>query len=135
VESDILALLMSLKAEDGYIKHRISRDVYYSPMGHCFLNKWLFPDRAVSIGVYEDVMHHKYDSISVDFYSTHEEALTPAEKELSKIGRKAQRSSDQKRREHYLTYELPKTSFIKDVKGSLLPFVRAYLKVYGHKEP
>jgi hypothetical protein len=134
IEDDILNLLSSLKAEDEFIKHRSSRDIYYFPLGHCFLNKWLFPDNKASIGIYEDLVHRKYNAISIEFYSKDAAALSPIQKELSKIGKKAKLVSEKRWGEYYLTYEVAKSAFIKDVKGILLPYIKSYLKVHDHKE-
>ncbi len=92
VDGDILSLLTSLKADQGFIKHRGSRDVYYYPMGHCFINKWLFPENRVSVGIYEDLVHGDYERISVEFYSKSSEALIPVQKELEPKGKKPRSS-------------------------------------------
>jgi hypothetical protein len=55
---------------------------WWSQLKYCFLNKWLFKNEDISIGVYEDILEKGDLSVCICYYSKKEEKLRDLEAKL-----------------------------------------------------
>lgn len=124
-------LMYELDCSDGYKVFRKPSGEYYIPMTQVFINKHLFSDNPISIGIYENIYSEIFDDkIIIEFYSKQKSVL------LEFISRYSEKSLVQVEseliaieNEYYWSEEVDKKFFINNTQEILRPKLVKYLEI------
>ena len=133
LDQQITELLSELNMEGGLKKHRYSGSLYFTCFGNFFINRWLFSEQDVSIGIYEDIFSSRFDEVAFDYYSDDSMKLDEFSEGLRANWRgeagvppvKVYENNDGDT-EFAVQILIGKREFLNDPKTTLRPLVEAY---------
>lgn len=125
-------LLNELDLMEGWKMYRHPSGEYFRVINHLFINKCLFSDNEICIGIYEDIFSvNVSEKIKIEYYSTDKELLSQflsAYKDkypnLIKNGEFIEDAG-----EFSWSIDLNKKEFLDDVKKVLKPIILNYLDI------
>ncbi|MDD2497869.1 MAG: hypothetical protein PHY90_07055 [Desulfitobacteriaceae bacterium] len=120
--------------EAGWTTYKRPKGEYFDNIAHVFVNKWLFNDSDIGIGVYEDIFND-FNKIVIEFCSKSEEALNDFKEKCSEANLKftgdeqLDEDDESKWDVNTWTFHLDKKAFVENVKEMLRPFIRIYKRI------
>jgi hypothetical protein len=132
IESELINLLYELGMPDAIKKYRIPKGAYWDALPNLFLNKWLFSENPISIGVYEDIFNDKYfDSVVIEIYSNDEMRLKEFIKRVRNEMPDFKGEAGSEKGEHFYSVYFDKMSFLDDPRKIIKPIISTYQKLLG----
>lgn len=137
IYKEIRELLNEEDLLEGWTSYKRPKGEYFDNIAHLFVNKWLFVDSEIGIGVYEDIFND-FNKIIIEFCSKREDDLNNFIEKCSAANLKfpedelTEEDVEPKWDVNTWTFRLDKKAFVKDVKETLRPFIRNYKRIiYG----
>ncbi len=134
IEKEIEELLNEMGFQDSYSRFRHSPDTYDWGLERLFINKWIFPERIISVGIFEDMKSHIFKDITFEFYSNNKEALAKFREKYIQLDKgnslkHPEITKEDNKTEFYLTYFIDKNEFVENTKKVLKPLFEKYSKI------
>lgn len=132
IYNKIRDLLSELDMMEGWKKYRGPSGEYFVDINHLFINKCLFENNEISIGIYEDVFSEDVsDKITVEYFSEDEMIL---EKFINFYKEKEKKPINNIEITEgygcfYWRFDLNKKEFLDNVKECLRTFILNYLDI------
>lgn len=132
VYEEIRDLLNELDLMKEWEAYKNPPGEYLSEMNRLFINKSLFSNNEICIGIYEDVFSDNVlDEITIEYYSRNKEPLNKfvsiyKEREPSLV---YCNEVVEEYRQFFWNIKLNKKEFLDDVKGTLRPIILSYLDI------
>src|SRR5208283_1400776 len=111
-----------------------SRAYFFPQMANLFLNRWLFADDKISMGLYEDVFH-TYDVI-IAYYSNDKYLLERFEQLYNQSYHCSLKMSwDERYKEGYFERKIPRNEFFDGVETNFKEELSRYLHIIKLTSP
>lgn len=76
VYSDICGVLNEEDISDGWTSYRSPSGEYFTAINHLFVNKWLFQNNKISIGIYENIFDNfELENVIIEYFSEDRDLL------------------------------------------------------------
>jgi hypothetical protein len=130
---DIHNVLTEENITEGWVGYRNPPGEYFAPMNQLFVNKCLFPNKKISIGICENIFDNsQFDKVTVEYYSEDKDLMIKFIEKYMDLGMKP--SNDSKEPEclydaFLWSFEIDKVSLFERTKELIRPFVKNYLQV------
>lgn len=131
VYSDIRSVLNEENLMEGWTNYRSPSGEYNYPMFQLFINKLLFSNNIISMGIYEEIFDDsKLNSVVVEFYSLNKEALEEFKSKYKELKLQPKNSNDlvelDDSTEFYWSFYVDKKTFLEKTKETIKPFIKNY---------
>ncbi len=131
VYDDIRSVLNEENNADGWTSYRKPSGEYFMPLNQIFVNKWLFQNNKVSIGIYEDIFNDLYlDKVVIEFFSEDKETLMQFINKYRELNMFPKNNSDDINNDDYEGYfwsfYVDKKAFFDMTKETIKPFIKNY---------
>ncbi|MEQ3339917.1 hypothetical protein [Clostridium butyricum] len=132
IYSKIKELMKEENCADAWKDYRNPSGEYFVALNHLFINKWIFSDSDISIGIYEDIFSN-CNNINIEYYSCNQEILSSfveKYKDLNLVPEGDKIIDDDKYAGQYFwRFSISKKSFIENTKKVLRTHIRNYKAV------
>jgi len=131
VYDSIQELLSEMDRLSGWKNYRKPPGEYFFNLNHLFINKWIFTDYEISIGIFEDVFKDT-TKIIFEYYSLDSNLLADFVSEYQKLNLKPDNINAIDNDTYdgsCWSFSIDKDIFLKDVKKSAEPFILNYLRI------
>lgn len=131
VYNDIRSVLNEENNPDGWTSYRNPTGEYLMSLNQIFVNKWIFPNNKVSIGIYEDIFNDSnLDKIAVEYFSDDKEVLMQFINKYRELIMFPENNSDDINNDNYdgyfWSFYVDKKVFFDKTKEIIKPFIRNY---------
>ncbi len=131
VYGDIQEFLSEKDYLNGWKNYKKPPGEYFFNLNHLFINKWIFTDKEISIGIFEDVFKDT-TKITIEYSSTTPSLLEKFVSEYQNLNMRPENNHEIDKETYdgnFWSFSVNKTDFLKDVKKSIEPYVLNYVKV------
>ena len=132
IYEEIKGLLIELDLEKVWKEYNHPSGEYFFDINHSFINKYLFEDNKISIGIYEDIFSDNVsDKITIEYYSKDKVSLREFMNIFRKKGLKSINDIEISEMDEcfFWNFHLDKKEFLNNTKECLRPIISNYLDV------
>ncbi len=116
---------------DGWKNYKNPKGEYFSNISHLFINKCIFENNDISIGIFENVFAD-LNQITIEYYSDSFDPLNKFKEEYMalKLQPENEKEVDQDTYEGCCwSFYINKNDFINDVENTIKPFIHNYMTI------
>ncbi|WP_160691669.1 hypothetical protein [Clostridium sp. C2-6-12] len=131
VYNDIKEVLCKENLLDGWIEYKKPSGEYFPTLNHLFVNKWLFSNNAVSIGICESIFDEEHTNfVAIEYYSANEKLLIKFIEKYRELNLMPQNNDDniksESYEEFYWTFLVDKKEFFNNTKEMIKTYIKNY---------
>lgn len=131
VYNDIRSVLNEENSPDGWTSYRNPSGEYLMSLNQIFVNKWIFPNNKVSIGIYEDIFNDSnLDKVIVEYFSDDKEVLMQFINKYRELNMFPENNSDDINNDDYdgyfWSFYVDKKVLFDMTKETIKPFIKNY---------
>lgn len=133
VYSDIRNILYEENVSEGWTGYRNPPGEYFMPLNQLFVNKWLFQNNKISMGIYEDVFDDsKLDKVVIEYFSDDKDLLIKFIDKYRELNMLPQNDTNDIKNDKYdgyfWSFNINKKEFFeeKNTKEIVKPFIKNY---------
>lgn len=132
IYEEIRDVLFELNLKDGWKNYKNPNGEYFYVLNMLFINKILFENREIVIGIYEDIFSDDVSENIILEYTSEDKELLIRFRELYIEKNFTPTNSAEIFEEYdnfYWSFELNKKAFLEDVKKNLKPIIKNYVDI------
>ncbi|AJQ27548.1 hypothetical protein [Pelosinus fermentans] len=132
IYNEIKAYLIAENLSYGWSDYKSPPGEYYDCTNQLFINKYLFRDNSISIGIYENIYQSSNSNdLVIEFYSNNLDSLKYFREEFIKCDMENMNTNEifDYGYSHCWSLHLDKADFIRNIRKSINPYVKNYIRI------
>lgn len=131
IYNDIRDVLSKENLLDGWVGYKKPSGEYFPTLNNLFVNKWLFSNNSISMGICEYIFDEEHSNfVAIEYFSTNEKLLVKFIEKYRELNLIPQNNDDNTKSERYdefyWTFLVDKREFFNNTKETIKPFIKNY---------